>query len=120
MAAKPKRARASAVAHVASAVPTKASAAAGTARRAMPKTARVQRSTPQKSMPSHAQEEVQYARLGTPETNCICFEPDSRSRSNGVTNRAPTNANGTRTMIEAKTAIMAEMVASSRREYGSA
>jgi hypothetical protein len=55
-AAKPNSASASAVAHVASAVPTNDFAAAGTNSPAMPKTPSVQRSTPRKSRPSHAHE----------------------------------------------------------------
>eukprot|EP00962_Isochrysis_galbana_P010973 scaffold3076_cov117-Isochrysis_galbana.AAC.4 len=116
MAAKPKRASASAVAHAASVVPTKAWAAAGTAWSTMPKTPSVQMSTPKKSSPSHAHDADQYAGPETPETNCICLEPDSRSRNSGVTKSAPTNANGTKIMMEAKTAMMDESVASWRLE----
>jgi len=55
----------------------------------------------------------------TPEMNCICFEPDSRSRASGTTNCAATKAKGMRIMMAAKSETNDEICALVWSESGS-
>ena len=68
----------------------------------MTKTQSVHAMTAQSKMRSQAHEAAQYVSAPTPETNCIDFEPDSRSRTGGVTKEAATKEKGTRIRIAAK------------------
>jgi hypothetical protein len=49
---------------------------------------------------------------------CICLEPDSRSRTCGVTKEAATNAKGIRITMEANTEMNAEICSCSVSVFG--